>query len=146
MQQGSYIYNSPLGQLDDFRKEVRAKINHKHEQPKQFSFQQNNTSTIQQLLRQSIPSKQNNELNKSQESSLSLHQKSGRLSFQRSSLDLGKPTQNILYPKIQLQDILPLNKILELQRAMNNYDYPTNNNYFIELKKLAKIVLRETQG
>ncbi|CAD8052150.1 unnamed protein product [Paramecium sonneborni] len=144
MHQGQYIKNSPLGQLEDFRKEVKTKINKKNDPSKQLSFQTNNSSTLSQLLRQRIIPKQNNELNKSQESSR--QQLSSRLSFQRSSLDLGKPTQNILYPKIQLQDIIPLNKILELQRAMNNYDHPTNNNYFIELKKLAKIVLRETQG
>ncbi|CAD8049967.1 unnamed protein product [Paramecium primaurelia] len=145
MHQGSFISNTPIGQLDDFRKEVRGKMNHMIDQPKQIYTK---SSNLQQLLRHSISPKQpkNHELNKSQDSSNQYNQISSRLSFQRSSLDLGKPTQNILYPKIQLQDILPLNKILELQRAINNYNYPTNNNYFIELKKLAKIVLRETQG
>ncbi|CAK90758.1 unnamed protein product (macronuclear) [Paramecium tetraurelia] len=145
MHQGSFITNTPLEQLDDFRKEVRGKMNHMIDQPKKVYSQ---SSNLQQLLRQSISPKQvkNYELNKSQDPPHHINQISSRLSFQRSSLDLGKPTQNILYPKKQLQDILPLNKILELQRAINNYNHPTNNSYFIELKKLAKIVLRETQG
>ncbi|CAD8046306.1 unnamed protein product [Paramecium primaurelia] len=150
MHSGSFIANTPITELDDFRKEVRGKINSKFDQPKQILYQPktSNLGQLQQILRSSISPKspKNNALHKSQNSSPQQHKSPGRLSFQRSSLDLSKPTQNILYPKKQLQDILPLNKIIELQRAIKNYNHPTNSSYFLELKKLAKVVLRETQG
>ncbi|CAD8050980.1 unnamed protein product [Paramecium sonneborni] len=150
MHSGSFIANSPITELDDFRKEVRSKINGKLDQPKHILYQAKNSNLgqLQQILRQSISPKspKNNGLHKSQNSSPQIHKSPGRLSFQRSSLDLSKPTQNILHPKKQLQDILPLNKIIELQRAIKNYNHPTNSSYFLELKKLAKVVLRETQG
>ncbi|CAK72203.1 unnamed protein product (macronuclear) [Paramecium tetraurelia] len=156
MHSGSFIANTPTYELDDFRKEVRGKINSKFDQPKHILYQPktSNLEQLQQILRSSISPKspKNNPLHKSQNSSPQAHKSPGRLSFQRSSLDLSKPTQKqqittmkyIISKKTIARYIATEqdHRIAESnQKSQSSYQY-----YFLELKKLAKVVLRETQG
>ncbi|KAM3131644.1 hypothetical protein pb186bvf_016308 [Paramecium bursaria] len=151
MNQGSFIqHNHQLKQLDEFRRDVREKVYSKFESQKnvlaQASQVTSSSSIIHSMLRNSISPKsprQSHVSDYKQPSPLIGKNTPPRLSFQRSSLDVGRNSQQLTYPKKNLQDVIPVNRIIDLQKTIKSLNYQASESYMNELKKLARIVLKE---
>ncbi|CAK74690.1 unnamed protein product (macronuclear) [Paramecium tetraurelia] len=151
MQQSSFMLsNQQYGSMQQLRKDVKDQL---------FTRFQNQKNPIQQVKEKGIitwkPLAKTTQSPKSprtqqvtpQQSPLRAKQYSkhspGRLSFQRSSLELNAVNSSLMIPKKTLNEIVPVEKIQHLVQSLRSQNYGASDLYMQELRKLSILVLNE---
>ncbi|CAD8102069.1 unnamed protein product [Paramecium primaurelia] len=148
MHQGSFILsNQKFAELDMFRKDVREKFNSKFDNQKTVlqKAKESQLNPYQSIFRNSQSPKA--QKNSQQQSPIRIKQYSkhspGRLSFQRSSIEVGNVNSSLNIPKKTLNEIVAVEIIQDLARALKGQSYAATDLYMQELRKLSKMVLNE---
>ncbi|CAD8065329.1 unnamed protein product [Paramecium primaurelia] len=151
MQQSSFIQNNQqYGSMQLLRKDVKDQL---------FTRFQNQKNTIKQVKEKAMitwkPLVKANQSPKSprtqqvtpQQSPLRVKQYSkhspGRLSFQKSSLELNSVNSSLMIPKKTLNEIVPVEKIQDLVQSLKSQNYGASDLYMQELRKLSILIQNE---
>ncbi|CAD8173817.1 unnamed protein product [Paramecium pentaurelia] len=148
MHQGSFILNNQkYADLNIFRKDVREKFTSKFDNQKTVlqKAKEQQWNPLQSNFRNS--QSPNAQKNSQQQSPIKIKQYSkhspGRLSFQRSNINIGNVNSSLNIPKKTLNEIVAVEKIQDLARALKGQSYSSTDQYMQELRKLSKMILNE---